>query len=511
MILHEQFITKAKEHKNRMAIIDCSAARRITYSKALVTALIFANRFKSYRDQYIGVMVPTSAAAYLTIVGILMAGKTPVILNYSTGAEQNCQYAKEMIGFETIITSKALLEKVGAPISEGMVLLEEFAQSISPLEKLNALLQSLLPAKWLLRRFPTTQIEDTAAILFTSGSESNPKAVMLSHKNLNSNLKGIIQVYRLDEHHIVFNALPIFHVFGLTTGFWLPLVLGAPVVTYANPLEFKKIPACIRKEKATLIAGTPTFFADYLRAAKPGDFASVQLMVVGADKTPDWLREAYRKEHQIELLEGYGATETSPVIATNTPEANRPGSVGKPLPGVRVKITDVATGEELPPGKEGKIMVKGDLVMKGYYGDLENTYLRIRDGWYDTGDMGVLDEDGYLWHRGRLKRFVKIGGEMISLVRTEIELSKLLPDGVECCVVDVPDRRKGARLVAAVTAEVDKEKLTKELSSHLPSIAVPKIFVVLDELPKMGSGKIDFRSVTKKVRQMIEKGADKPL
>jgi len=434
-----------------------------------------------------------------------MAGKTPVLINYSTGAEHNCNYAKEMIGFETIITSKALLEKVGAPVLPGMILLEDFAPTISALEKLNALLISLLPTSWLLRRLPPTDLDDTAAILFTSGSESNPKAVMLSHKNISSNIRDIIEVFKLDRTHVIFNSLPVFHVFGLTTGFWLPLVLGSRAVTYANPLEFKKIPACIRQEKATLIPGTPTFFADYLRAAQPGDFATVKLMVAGADKTPDWLREAYRREHQIELLEGYGTTETSPVIASNTPDANRPGSVGKPLPSVQIRITDMATGEKLSTGKEGKIMVKGDLVMKGYYGDLENTYLRIRDSWYDTGDMGLMDEDGYLWHRGRLKRFVKIGGEMISMVRTENELSKLLPDGVECCVVDIPDRRKGARLVAAVTAPVDKEKTTKELATVLPAIAIPKVFVVLNELPKMGSGKIDFRTVTKKVRQTMEK------
>ncbi len=509
MILHEEFIKQAKKNKNRLGIVDCTAGKRITYSKALITALVFTNRFKTYQDQYIGVMVPTSAAAYLSVLGVLMAGKVPVLINYSTGAEQNCNYAKEMIGFETIVTSKALLEKINAPVLPGMVLLEDFANEITAIEKLNALLISIMPVNWILRRLPKTDTQDTAAILFTSGSESNPKAVMLSHKNISSNLRDIIAVFHLGNEQVIFNFLPIFHVFGLTTGFWLPLALGARAVTYANPLEFKKIPACIREEKATLIPGTPTFFADYLRAAKPGDFATVRIMVAGADKTPDWLREAYRRDQNVELMEGYGATETSPVISTNTPDANRPGSVGKPLPSVQVRITDVATGEVLPPGKEGKIMVKGDLVMKGYYGDLENTYLRIRDGWYDTGDMGMLDEDGYLWHRGRLKRFVKIGGEMVYMVRTETELTKRLPDGVECCVVEVPDRRKGARLVAAVTAPVDTETMIKELSTALPSIAIPKRFVVLDDLPKMGSGKIDFRTVTQKVRQLTEKDKSK--
>ncbi|MFQ5753095.1 MAG: AMP-binding protein, partial [bacterium] len=207
------------------------------------------------------------------------------------------------------------------------------------------------------------------------------------------------------------------------------------------------------------------------------------------------------------LYEGYGATETAPVIATNTPECNRAGSVGKPLPNVKVRIENYETGKECTSGEVGKILVKGDVVMKGYFDDLEETSMRFRSGWYDTGDMGYLDGDGYLWHAGRLKRFVKIGGEMVSLVRVENVLEKLLPQDAACCVVEIPEAIKGAKIVAAVTQKIDEKAVLKNMARQLPNIALPKQFVVVDELPEMGSGKIDFRTTTEMVRNLIQEGS----
>ena len=193
------------------------------------------------------------------------------------------------------------------------------------------------------------------------------------------------------------------------------------------------------------------------------------------------------------------------MISVNIPEHNRPGSVGKVLPGVRVKIENYETGNECRVGEVGRILVKGELVMKGYLDDFEETSMRIRHGWYDTGDMGYLDKDGYLWHSGRLKRFVKIGGEMVSLVRVEDTLQKLLPEQVNCSVVEVPDALKGVRIVAAVTRKIDEKKVLKQMSERLPNIALPKQFVVIEELPKMGSGKIDFRTVTDMVQEILRR------
>jgi acyl-[acyl-carrier-protein]-phospholipid O-acyltransferase/long-chain-fatty-acid--[acyl-carrier-protein] ligase len=503
MILHHEFVKISKRLGDRIAIKDRTLDREITFNKALIGSLILAKKFEKYKDGDIGVMIPTSAGAVLSVIGVLMAGKVPVMINYSTGAAQNCEYVQKKCGFKTIITSRALLEKIECPMISGMICLEDIMEGISLREKLAAAFKSKLPVSVLISSFPKVTCDDNLVILFTSGSEKEPKAVQLTHKNLGSNIADLIRVFGFTENDIVMSILPLFHVFGFNANFWLPLMVGAKSVTYANPLDYKRIPSIIKEEKVTVIAATPIFFAGYLKESRPGDFDSLWLLLPGADKTPDSLREGYRKKHNKELYEAYGTTETSPGISVNSPKNNRPGSIGKPLPSVQVRIVDLDTGKNQPPGKEGKILVKGNLVMKGYLNDLEETYRRIVDGWYDTGDMGMLDEDGYLWHSGRLRRFVKIGGEMISLVRTESVLDGLLPEGVDCCVVDIPDSRKGARIVAVVTEKVQEKELIKRMSEKLPKIAVPKTFIVIPQLPKMGSGKIDFRAITEMTMERV--------
>jgi acyl-[acyl-carrier-protein]-phospholipid O-acyltransferase/long-chain-fatty-acid--[acyl-carrier-protein] ligase len=275
------------------------------------------------------------------------------------------------------------------------------------------------------------------------------------------------------------------------------------MVAYSNPTEFQTISNIAREERPTIMVGTPSFFWGYLQKSEPGDYKSLRLMVAGADKCPDALREGYKKKHGVTLLEGYGATETSPVVSVNSLEFNRPGSTGKVIPNVSVKIEHLETGVECKIGEVGKILVKGDLVMKGYLGAPELNAEAIVDGWYNTGDMGYLDEDGYLWHSGRFKRFVKIGGEMVSLVRVENEMEKHLPEGVKCCVVEIPDEVKGATIVAAVTQDINKVAILRNMGKELPNIALPRQFFVIDELPMMGTGKIDFRSVTELVHDMV--------
>lgn len=503
MILHHEFIKTAKKYSKKIAIQDYTTDKQVPYSKALIAALILSNKFKKFKDGDIGVMIPTSAGSFLSILGILMAGKVPVMINYSTGAADNCKYAQNKCGFKTIITSKALLDKIKCPVISGMIMIEDIMAEISTKEKLTAAIRAQLPSNMIIKGLHKSDIDDNIVVLFTSGSEKDPKAVQLTHRSIGSNIQDILEAFSLGPEDIIMSILPVFHVFGLTVDFWLPLVTGMKAVTLANPLEYKKIPKIIRDEKVTMIAATPIFLAGYLRESDPGDFETVRLLVAGADKTPEWLRESFKEKHNKDILEGYGATETSPVISVNRPEANKPGSIGPLLPSVKVKITDISTGKELPRGQEGKILVKGDLVMKGYFNDLEETSLHIIDGWYDTGDMGVFDEDGFLWHRGRLKRFVKIGGEMISLVRTEMELQELLPDDVDCCIVDIPDSIKGARVIAALTKKVNEKDLIKKLSQRLSPISVPKTYVYFDELPKMGSGKVDFRTITDMVQEKL--------
>jgi acyl-[acyl-carrier-protein]-phospholipid O-acyltransferase/long-chain-fatty-acid--[acyl-carrier-protein] ligase len=486
----------------KTALIDRFMEKGYSYERLLIAALLFADRMSKEPEGFIGVMLPTGSGSILSILGVVTAGKVPVMVNYATNAAENCEYAQRKCGFRTIITSRAFLEKIGCRHVPGMVLVEDLAAGIGRLAKLRMALKCKLPTNMLLRALPPVSLDDTAVILFTSGSEKDPKAVQLTHRNLSSNLHDAIDTLKVTAHDVFLANLPLFHVFGHNVCFWLPLIAGCTVVSYPNPLEYRKICQIVREHEVTLMVGTPTFFHGYLRQSEPGDFKSLRICVSGADKLPDQLRVAYRDRHSVELLEGYGTTETSPVVSCNLPGAHKPGSIGPPLPSVQVRIADIDTGEPLPPGTEGKILIKGELVMKGYFDDIEETSLRIKDGWYDTGDMGMLDRDGFLWHRGRLKRFVKIGGEMISLVKVESVLAEVIGDEtIECCVVEIPDSLKGAKIVAVTTRRLDERDVVRKMARKLPSIAMPREFLAFETLPKMGSGKIDFRTITDMVRR----------
>ncbi|MDP8210343.1 MAG: AMP-binding protein [Candidatus Stygibacter australis] len=503
MLLHTKFLQMAKIQGKKTAVIDTATGKTYTYDLMLIASLILKGRFDRIEGKYLGIMLPTSAGCHLGVIATLMSGKIPVMINYSTGAIENSIYAQEKCGFETIITSKKLLEKLRLEPLPEMIYIEDILEKVSKIEKVIAALHSKLPYKILKNYIHKGDPDEPSVILFTSGSEKDPKAVQLTHNNIWHNVRELPDFVGMAKDEIFAGTLPLFHVFGITATFWLPLLMGTTVVTFANPLDYKLIVDKIRELKITVMIGTPTFFAGYLKKCSPGDFDSIHIAVTGADKLNDKLRLTYLEDHGIKVLEGYGATETSPVVSLNTFENYRPGSIGKPIPGVQVKIVDTNTGEEVPRGEEGKILVKGEMVMMGYLGDLEQTTLHIRNGWYDTGDMGVHDEEGFMWHKGRLKRFVKVGGEMVSLVRTEEILTKLLPDDVYCCVVDVPNPTKGADVVAAIAnGNFDQKEVLHQLKKLLPAIAVPKEFYVVDDLPLMGSGKVNFREVEQICRKL---------
>jgi len=503
VLLHHTFIETAKRQKDKLALKDFATNKDIPYSRALIASIMLSKVFKKLDKGFIGVMIPTSAGCMLTNIGILMSNRTPVMINYSTGAEQNVRYAQKKCDFKTIITSKALLEKIECPHVEGMIYIEDIMAGLSTAQKIKAALVSKMPVGMIKAMVASGQDEDNAVILFTSGSEKDPKAVQLSHKNIQANIDSLAERYQFTEDDIMLSSLPLFHVFGLTANLWLPLCCGMTALTYANPLEFKTVCGIVKEHGATIMVGTPSFYWGYLRKSSLGDFDNVRISICGADKCPDALREGFLEKHEMVLLEAYGATETSPGISGNSHDANKPGSVGLPFPGVEVRIENYETGELCETGQDGRILVKGDNVMTGYFDDFEQTSLHIRRGWYDTGDMGNIDEDGYLWHVGRLKRFVKIGGEMVSLVRIEDILERFLPEECQCCVVEVPDAIKGARIVAVTTEELDKKKIIAKMSEHLPKIAMPRLFMIMEELPKMGSGKIDFRTITEMARQQV--------
>jgi acyl-[acyl-carrier-protein]-phospholipid O-acyltransferase / long-chain-fatty-acid--[acyl-carrier-protein] ligase len=502
--LVEQFVRTAKAHEHKLAIIDRATGQRISYRDTLLRALLLSRAFRRYAPGMIGVMIPTSGGAIYTVIAALMSGRTPVMINYSTGAAQNCEMAQRRLAFRTVITSRALLEKIKCPAVDGMVFIEDLAAGVSALAKLNAFLRASMSADRICRHVHHCQDDDHAVILFTSGSEREPKAVPLTHRNIAANIEGMHQVLEFGPKDTILGNLPLFHVFGLTVTLWLPLTNAMTVVTYPNPLEFRAVTTAVREEGVTMMVGTPTFLAGYLQKSDPGDFATVRLLITGADKCPESLRAGFLERHGRVLLEGYGTTETSPVISVNTPELNRPGSVGKALPNVQVRMDHYETGEPCGVNEIGKILVKGDSVMSAYFDDFEATTLSHRQGWYDTGDMGYRDDEGYLWHVGRLGRFLKVGGEMVSLVQVEDLLQRHLAESAECGVVEVPDAVKGAKIVAAVTANVDEKAAMSRLAESLPRIAVPKQFVVLPFLPKMPSGKVDYRALTEMVRDAVQ-------
>lgn len=488
-MIHREILVRAKKRRQEIAIIDTATGRELTYGDLIKASYVLAGKFARYKEEYVGVMMPTTFAAMVVNLGVHLAGKIPVMINFSTGIENNIAFAREKCGLKKVVTVTKLYENRK---DRDLLYVDELVSSLSATEKVKLLIRGKLRS---MQVKGGENPEDTAVVLFTSGSEKTPKAVQLSHKGLLANALGAIDRFEFTQDDRLVCLLPLFHVFGYNVNFVLPLLLGGTSITLPSPLEYQKVVTAIKEHRGTVFAGTPVFLHGYLRKAHKGDFNSVRLVVAGADKLPRSLVDGYRESHGVTVVEGYGTTETSPVISANTLKENRFGSIGKPFPGVEVKIVDVDTGEILSTGESGKVLVRGDLVMKGYLGDIEETYKSMRNGWYDTGDMGHVDSEGYLWHDGRLKRFAKIGGEMVSLVMVENELAKILGEEHQCCVVDLPDKIKGARIVAAITHGVEIASVKREMKKVLPPISLPKEYLFFKELPLLGNGKIDFREV----------------
>ncbi|MGM0412128.1 MAG: AMP-binding protein [Pseudomonadota bacterium] len=507
MLLHRAFIESARRHRGKIALVDRTTDRRLTYGRALIGALVVRRWLRRIRSAHVGIMMPTSAGGALAVIGALMAGRIPVMVNYSTGASENIAMARRRTGLRTVVTARKLLQRLAIPEDGDMLCMEDILAGTGRVTRALAALQSWLPRPLLEWTIHRGDPDDTAVLLFTSGSEAEPKGVELTHRSIGSNLEAVEAYFEAARPDgVMLATLPLFHVFGFSTTLWLPLYLGETVVTWANPLEFRTVAAIIREERPTQVITTPYFLAGYLRAASPGDLESVELLVVGADRAPDWLHRRVAEDHGLTLVEGYGTTETSPVISANPEKAPRPGSVGRPLPGIRARVVGVEDGEPRGPGEEGRIQIRGPGVMKGYYNDVEATLLKFHDGWYETGDVGVMDEDGYLWLSGRLSRFVKIAGEMVSLPRVEAVAAAHLPEEAEVCAAGVEDPRKGAAIAMAVAppegAEVDTDRLQRAMAGELPAIARPRRVYRMEELPKMASGKLDFRRAEQRIRAL---------
>jgi acyl-[acyl-carrier-protein]-phospholipid O-acyltransferase/long-chain-fatty-acid--[acyl-carrier-protein] ligase len=511
--LDRAFLNTARRHPFRFAMADARVPR-LRSGGALVRTIFLARRLRKVwqGQRIVGILLPPSVAGALVNFAAELLGKVPVNLNYTASNEILTSCARQC-DLKTVVTSQAFLDRVHIQVPGTTVLLEELAAKPRLTEKLLAFLMAwTLPARWLEKALGQEQaatLDDLATVIFSSGSTGDPKGVLLTHFNIGSNIEQVGQTFMLRGKDRLLGVLPFFHSFGFTVTLWLPAVLGVGVVYHANPLDLTAISEMARKYRITFLLATPTFLQAYMRRCSPEDFGSLQYVLVGAEKLPERLAQAFEDQYGIRPLEGYGCTECAPVVAVNTRDFRAPGfrqvgakrgKIGHPLPGVSVRVVDPDTLEPLPAGQPGMLLVRGPNVMQGYLGRPDKTAEVLHDGWYITGDIATLDEDGFLTITDRLSRFSKIGGEMVPHIKIEEKLHELAGVTDQSFVVTgVPDGKKGERLVVLHTLPEEKLKecLEKLANADLPNLWVPRAnqFFHVDSLPHLGTGKLDLRKV----------------
>ncbi|HTS10538.1 MAG TPA: acyl-[ACP]--phospholipid O-acyltransferase [Candidatus Limnocylindrales bacterium] len=510
--LHRSFVNTAHRHPFRFAMGD-KRRPRMKWGGALLASILLARRLRSVwaGQEMVGILLPPSVPGALVNYAATLSGKIPVNLNY-TASNETLASCADQCNLQTVITTKLLLEKIPLQVPGKTIFLEEAAASPRLGEKLMALLLWFLPGWWLERSLsagrPRT-LDDLATVIFSSGSTGEPKGVMLTHYNIASNIEQVAQTFMLDRRDCLLGVLPFFHSFGFTVTLWMPAVLGVAVAYHPSPLDLTAVSELVRDYRVTFLLATPTFLQAYMRRCSPEDFGSLQYVVVGAEKLPDRVALAFEDRFGIRPLEGYGATECSPVVAVNTRDFRAPGfrqvgakrgHIGHPLPGISIRIVDPETGQPVPGGTPGLLLVRGPNVMKGYLGRPDKTAEVLRDGWYVTGDIAAEDDDGFLTITDRLSRFSKIGGEMVPHIKVEEKLQDLAGAAEQRFVVTgVPDGKKGERLVVLHTLSPEEIKSTLE---HLPEAGLPNLwtprpnqFFHVDELPHLGTGKLDLRRI----------------
>jgi acyl-[acyl-carrier-protein]-phospholipid O-acyltransferase/long-chain-fatty-acid--[acyl-carrier-protein] ligase len=465
-------------------------------------------------ERYVGILLPPTCAAVAANVALTLDRRVTVNLNYTLTPELlNSCIAQA--GIRHVLTSRRFLERLPLELDAELVCLEDYREKPTLLDKVIGALQGYaLPIALLERVLGVRDVldDDVLAVVFTSGSTGAPKGAMLTYRNVCSNVEAVGGVLRVKPSDVVLGILPFFHSFGYTITLWSVLILDVGAVYHVNPLEAKIVGRLMRERRGTILLATPMFLRTYLRRCEPADFAALEIVVTGGERLPAHLADEFEQTFGVRPVEGYGTTETSPLIAANIPpsrafgdsaEVAREGTVGKPAPGVRVKVTDLETGEELGPGGRGMLHVSGPNVMKGYLGQPAATAAAIRDGWYATGDVVSIDADGFITIVGRESRFAKIGGEMVPHGRIEEALMELVgPDedgGPKAVVTSIPDPAKGERLVVVHTALAQSpHELVRGLARQgLPNLYLPSedSFVQVEALPITGTGKLDLKGV----------------
>ncbi len=508
--LIDMFIATARSNWHRRALSD-SSGKDLSYGKALCAALALRDRLAGPLDyqEHVGLLLPSSVGGALANLAVPLLGKVPVNINY-TASPEAVQSALEQCRIKTLVTSRKFLERFPQlPVPETVLYLEDLLQPLAKKEQVQLYLRArLLPVSMLLEQ-PRQRGSALATVIFSSGSTGEPKGVQLSQHNIISNLEAIRTVAAIGPDDNVCSALPFFHALGYTATLWLPLLSGFSACYHVNPMEASAITKLVRKHKSTLLLTTPTFLSAYMRKAKPEDFASLRLVVTGAEKLKEQLADTFNDKYGIRPLEGYGATELAPLITLSLPNVNRNGvkqaghkrgSVGRPIPGVVVRVVDADTNEPVPQGAAGLILVKGPNLMTGYLGRPDKTAEAIRDGWYVTGDIGHIDTDGFVHITDRLARFSKIAGEMVPHIKVEeIFYRELQLATNSLAVTSLPDAKKGERLVVLYTAEAGDLAALQRVSreADVPNLWRPQqdSFVYVEELPLLGTGKLDLQGL----------------
>jgi acyl-[acyl-carrier-protein]-phospholipid O-acyltransferase / long-chain-fatty-acid--[acyl-carrier-protein] ligase len=519
--LPRTFLYTARRHPFRFAMAD-GQTPKLTFFAVLARTLFLARRLrKTWQGQeMVGVLLPPSIPGALINFAAMLMGKVPVNLNY-TASNETLESCAKQCNLKTVITARAFLERVHVQPPAETVFLEDLAQNPRFGERLGAALAFFLPAR-LVEKYAgaerKTTLEDIATIIFSSGSTGDPKGVVLTHYNVASNVEQLNQVFLLHSNDRIMGILPFFHSFGFTGTLCLPAATGIGVVFHPNPLDSRVIGALVNKYAVTMLLATPTFLNAYTRRCEPEQFGSLRFVMAGAEKLPDRISQAFEDRFGLRPLEGYGCTECSPAVTVNTIDFRaasfrqvgaKRGSIGHPLPGMSVKIIDPETLQTLPINQPGLLLVRGPNVMQGYLNQPEKTAAVLQDGWYNTGDIAMLDEDGFLRVTDRLSRFSKIGGEMVPHVKVEDKLHELAGATEQMFVVTaVPDERKGERLMVLHTLPEDKLKETLDLLAKcdLPALWRPRPdqFLRVEKLPYLGTGKLDLRKARELALEVVK-------
>jgi acyl-[acyl-carrier-protein]-phospholipid O-acyltransferase/long-chain-fatty-acid--[acyl-carrier-protein] ligase len=489
----------ARKHPGHI-ILEDTTQQKLTYRKLMVGADVLAHALRGAvaDGERVGLLMPNVNATPVVILALWSLGKVPAVLNFSSGTPTMLACA-ELAGLKQIVTSRAFLERaklnaddfVKAGIS--LVYLEDVRARISGSRKFLTLLRHVFNRQSAIGNRQSAS--STAVIVFTSGSEGVPKGVELTHGNLLANIRQMLAVTDLTDCDRLFNCLPLFHSFGFTVGMFLPLVRGIYVFLYPSPLHYRMVPSVLYDRDCTVFISTNTFLNGYARKAHPYDFRSIRYLFAAAEKLQEATALAWSQKYGVRILEGYGATECAPCLSVNTPLEPRYGSVGRLLPGMECKLEPV---EGVAEG--GRLFVRGPNVMKGYLNAEANAKFQTLNGWYDTGDIVSLDAEGYLHILGRMKRFAKVSGEMVSLTAVEDALAGAFPQyGLHCqiAVITRPEENKGEMLIAVT----NEPKLTLDeirdaiKAKGLTNLSVPREIKVVKEIPKLGTGKVNHREL----------------